>query len=697
VISTQAPDGTGGQARGDVLVVGAGPSGAVAATALARLGQRVLLADHDTAAAGTDHDVLLTGPAVHALHTAGLRDRAALRPAGEVELWFGQSPRRVLHGCGAAVCRWDELRSGLRSAATAAGAVWLPGRVTSLGSGPDGGQGVIEVAGRSVTVSARHVVLAAGGGTTSLTPHADPSPTGITCARRYHPAQRVCRVILLLPAPGAGPDGQPGCRWVLPGQDGTVTVGAVHAIESGSASPEELQRDTLARLAAADPRFAGMRPAGPLASGPLNAGFTPRRLAAGFPLTGDAAGLASPFTGEGLSGAVHSGLLAARFIGSAPLRPDVAGRRYTRRLARTYVGYFETTRHAARRYHLTWRILASGAGSDHPVFAKGRRAVLLPDGTAGLTATERIPPASPGAVLLGPFLAACDEVTLSVVRGEWPFLGRLAMSGGSLGQHRLRPAILFCAALMAGGRAPEITRAAVAAAIELAFLGAVSLTGPAPPASTARGVDWALAATVLAGDFLLAQAARLISESAPELSAPFADWLTELVALRAGQPGETAGALFGSLLEFPARIGAQLGGAAAAEVRALREFGRLCGHVFAHAEDVLAVRGERTRLDTTLNTMLRAGWSGLPTTIDGRRVSEQALATDQWLRARALAAARGACRQASQDALGPLSQLASPEATGILRDFAKALAEPAGEPAPPAVPQTPAEDRRPPS
>jgi menaquinone-9 beta-reductase len=45
----------------------------------------------------------------------------------------------------------------------------------------------------------------------------------------------------------------------------------------------------------------------------------------------------------------------------------------------------------------------------------------------------------------------------------------------------------------------------------------------------------------------------------------FADWLGELAALRArrAHPGHTAvaGAVFASLLEFPARIGGWLGGA----------------------------------------------------------------------------------------------------------------------------------------
>ena len=167
-----------------------------------------------------------------------------------------------------------------------------------------------------------------------------------------------------------------------------------------------------------------------------------------------------------------------------------------------------------------------------------------------------------------------------MIREDWPFLARLAMSGETLGHHRIRPAILFFAAMLAATPVPDIRRATPAAAIELASLGALAFLHPPPPRSSGRGVDWALAATVLSGDFLLAQAARLIAETAPEVSWSFADWLAELADLRATQiapsssdpsssdlarPGRavTAEAVYASLFEFPARIGAALGGGSA--------------------------------------------------------------------------------------------------------------------------------------
>jgi hypothetical protein len=61
------------------------------------------------------------------------------------------------------------------------------------------------------------------------------------------------------------------------------------------------------------------------------------------------------------------------------------------------------------------------------------------------------------------------------------------------------------------------------------------MLGPTPPPSAARGVDWALASTVLAGDFLLSQASDLVARSAPAISWAFADWLAELDVMLRGR------------------------------------------------------------------------------------------------------------------------------------------------------------------
>lgn len=667
--------------KADVLVVGAGPAGSVAAAALARSGLAVVLAG--TADLAGEYDVLLTGQALGELASAGLDGVVPLHPVERAELLFGPSVRRVVADSGAAVCQRDILERALRTAALEAGARFVPGLVTTLAHGDEACEAVIERRACPLRVIARHVVIAAGQDAGALGADVVPPSPGLVCARRYSGLPLGGTALLAMPAPDGVAGGQQvTCIWVLPGGAGTVTVGTAHfAADGARAEAEALLDAALAELTRIDPRFASLRQAGAPYSGPLNAGFTPGLVArAGYLLAGDAAGLVNPFSGEGLSGAIHSGLLAVRVIAARPARPAAARRRYARRLATTYVGCFETTRHAAQRYHLTWRMLAAGASSDHPLFAKARRVLLLPDGPRGVVTGSTMRLADLDLALVGPFLAACDEVTISLVREEWPFLARLALAGGSLGQPKLRPAVLFFAALRAGGLVPPVTVTGLGAAIELAFLGATSLFGTPGPAAAARGVDWARATTLLAGDFVLAQASRLVAEHCPDLSWSFADWLAELAAVRANRldPGGqvAAGSVYASLLEFPARIGALLGGAPPPVARAVREFGRQCGYAFGHTEDVLAVRGARTRLDTTLDAMLHDRVSAIPRVVAGRLVSQATLARDEQLRSLVLADATEACAAARARALNALEAIAEPMAARVLRGFVTAVTEP---------------------
>ncbi len=661
----------------DVLVVGGGPAGTAAAAALARRGLRTALCDDPPG--GTFHDVIVSGPARHALGTLGGWDEASTRPIETLDLWFGARTRRVIDDAGMAVCDGARLTASLRVAAAEAGAVPLGGRVTGLDRTGDGHRATL--ADGSV-VTAAHVVLATGAASSRRHAGGDAGAAGARsqCARRFTGVEADDRILLQLVTPDAAdPKAQPSCVWVLPASGGGVTI----SVTGGGRDPEALMAGALQGLAEADPRFAGARPDGPLSWGPVDSGFAPEQAVDdGRLVVGDAAGLVNPFTGEGLSYAVQSGLLAAESIARHPGDPEAAARSYGRALARAFVGYFETARHAARRYHLAWRVLAATAESDHPFFSKGRRAVLLPEGIAGVTAAEPFDAGAEESLLLQPFLAGCDEVSVAAVRREWPFIARMLITGGGPTHRSLRPAVLLCAGLMSAGAFPDIGRVTTGSAIELASLGGLAFLGPAAPALPGgRGVDWSSATTVLAGDFLLAQACTLVAKHAPELSWSFSDWLAELTVLRAryldAAPGTSATDVFAAMFEYPLRAGALLADAPSGAVAPLREFGRHCGRAFVHAEDLLALRGERTRLDTSLAAMLDGRVSALPELLDEPGLTAARLAADAGLRDAALAAAAAACLEERGLARKAAAELTEDLPARVLLGFADAVAAPA--------------------
>jgi len=626
--------------RADVLVVGAGPAGATTAAALAERGVRVLLADPADSGAEADYDVMLTGPARRGLARISADRSLPVRPLEAVRLHLEGDAGRTVRDAHVATCAPDALLEALREAAVKAGACLITGMVAEITRDADGWRAV--VGGEPVT--ARQVVLATG------------APLGMGQHRyveinvgRFEGAVPDGQILLGMASIG---DARPACVWALPGDAGTVTIGA--AVMGDPAGLLDRAADWLPGLRAG-------RPAGPVGGGVLDCGYTPGRVAAAeFLLVGDAAGLANPFTGEGLSYAVTSGLLAAEAIAANLADPEAARRGYARRLESRFAGYFEMAHRAERRYHLTWRVLSATAHSERPFFAKARRAILLPDAHASFPDRNDV------------FLVSCDEVELSLIRADWPFLARMLIEAGGSERRRTRPALLFLAGMLAVGHPAGPGHATTAAASELAIYGALAFLSQAPLAATEnRGVDWVSATTVLAGDFLIAQASRLAADSGREVSWSFADWLAEVTALRAARldpDGEAApGDVFAALFEFPARLGAALGGAPVDITEALSETGRHCGQAFLHAEEILALSGERTRLDITLTSLIQDRVSGLSETV----------LTDPAARRAALAGAVTSCRDAAARAVTAASAVPDVTARGILGEFIQVVAGPA--------------------
>lgn len=657
----------------DVAVLGAGPAGCVLATVLARAGRSVSLVD--SAPAPVDHALYLSGPAVAELSELGVEPPG--RRVDAIELWLRPGSRRRMVGTGGVVVPADELRATLHAAATTAGAMPLAGVGTATGQVEGVHRIRVDGPAEPVSVQARHLVLATGDAPAVAPQTAAPSPGSMVSVRVAGIPIDADGVLLTLAAPSAQRR-VPVSVWLLPTGTGAGTLGVACPVPAAPPlDPAQLLAVARTTLTELDPRYAGLTTVRPVHTGPLHTGFSPERLAAANGLLiGAAAGLANPFTGENLGHAVHSARLAAAAIELHPDDGAAARRDYGRRAAAHFVGQFETARHATRRHHLTWRVLSAAADSDQPFFAKARRVVLLPGGIAGAgTAGADLDPAD--ASLAIPFLLACDEVVARTVRTEWPFLAQLAASDSTLGGQQLRPALLFLAGLLAATPVPPARRATTAAAVELAMLGALAFLWQPAARPEGRGVDWALTATVLSGDFLLAQASRLITESAPEVSWAFADWLADLTQLRArGREPEAALDIYGALFEFPARIGAYLGGGSTSVVRAMQAFGNRCGRAFLHAEDVLAVRGERTRLDTTLAAMRCGGFTAVPAHVGTTQVCERALHDETGLRTAVLADAVAAGRLDVEAAATATTELTSPAARRLATRCLTALATP---------------------
>jgi geranylgeranyl reductase family protein len=307
----------------DVLVIGAGPSGAMAARELARLGQDTLLVDRARFPRSKPCGDGLTMRSTEILTDLGLADElfAGHKPLDKVRMW---SPAGDLLEF---TCEDDPAEFGyviprkdvdhfLWRKAQEAGATFRQARISQVAMDD---AGVTATTDQGETLRAKYLVLAAGG----LSPlpmqlgFSDSFLSQAVAMRGYWENVgdlQHSEDVYLFPIRTAG------YIWVFSEPGGLANVGLGVDRDDykamGTQLPELLRgwlRDD-PRLA---PRFREARelnleghiiPLG-LRRGPLTRGRTL--------LVGDAAGVANPVTGEGISHSMATGLSAARAIAAA--------------------------------------------------------------------------------------------------------------------------------------------------------------------------------------------------------------------------------------------------------------------------------------------------------------------------------------------------------------------------------------------
>lgn len=647
----------------DVIVVGAGPAGASTAYHLAKNGHQVLLLDRARFPRDKSCGDGLTRFSARQLADMGVLD--LLPEAGSVH-----GVRVHMRGHSHRDFRYPEnldprhqglvvprviLDHAICQRAQAAGAVLWEETIASDLIRDDEGvvRGVVvRRSGEEVSLHAR-VVVAADGAMSRLARQAGLTTTsaGNTgyAIRGYYDNIDGLSDLLEIYMPLLDPTDRyllPSYGWVFPTGPASANIGVGLVRRERDANVRELFERFLTDLYK-DPRFRSAMPRGKWLGAPLRFDFQPERCSApGLLLVGDAAGMISPFTGEGIGYALTSGRLAADAIHAALTSPSASVldlSAYPRSLTRRFTGYFEAGRESAHRYKLIWHVLENTFQNEKPLFDICRRAALFPEGIGEsyihevfedispalrgpATSPEDKQPARAELATLHADLLAVGELLLGSVRANWPFLASVLTAEETIAGIPFRPATL----LLLAGRIDVPRRnlmVPVAAAIEMGFVAALAHAsvgddeGPSVDnPHKVSPVNWGNRFALMVGDFLLSNAYALSSKVAAEASGEIAMAISKaseghLRGLRhAYSPDltpkeylEIVDMKAGTLFELPCQLGAQLCGAAPRIVSALGSYGRHLGVAYQLVHDLSDARNHASEMGHAIGSDPAAG------------------------------------------------------------------------------------------
>ncbi len=330
--------------RFDVVVVGAGPAGSVAALVLARGGARVALVDKAVFPRDKACGDLIGPRGVQMLADLDIRvpdaghgsDLLAVGPSGgrsRLPAFTG----RTYPGHGIVVPR-VAFDHALREAALAAGAVGVRARIAGIERDSAGtARAMVASDGRRL---AADVVIGADGALSPVARLAGMLDSAAAlwgfAVRAYVPGEVPLPLLVLLESRPWRI--YPGYGWLFPGADGQANVGI--GVGMGGNRCSVPLRDDLARFCALLRERGDLGQGaehGPVIGGWLRMGGTGTPAAAGnVLLVGDAAGLINPLQGEGIAPAMISARLAAEAVLADPCR---AGAAYTGALAGAFGRY----------------------------------------------------------------------------------------------------------------------------------------------------------------------------------------------------------------------------------------------------------------------------------------------------------------------------------------------------------------------